>query len=309
MATAEANQLGRAERQNRVSTAAELLAARARLAELEGQVKALEAQAAKSFEDGYAEGVLDDLLVALPLGELGYSRYWQYLLSNPDFGYLAWKTRVLSQSVYAGHVSGNVLIRDALKRDDWKRLLIIEHDHKLPPNIYRVHAKATQPIYAATYVMRDYESPLPTWFMWDKERHNAVHQDAETLNHMLVEAPGIYPVDTVPMGATSIDREVLESWPKDQPFFTSYNNPAGSTLTHDIFFCRIAQDIHFQAYIDTRLQIKHFLLGEIDIDYFVRWWNMIGHQQAIERAERNGNGEVKPEPLPEPTGKFRLVTS
>jgi hypothetical protein len=261
--------------------------------------------------------VLDDLLVVMPFGELGYKIYQMEMQANPDYGYLIMQGRIKSQGGPYAHANADALLRDALKRDDWKRLLVMEHDHIFPANVFRVHAKALQPIYAAAYVLRDVDEPLPVWFMWDKKRINALRQDMETLHQMIDVAPGVYPVDCVPMGCTSIDRKVLETWPADQPFFSSYTNPRGATISHDIFFCRVAQDNGWQAYIDTRLRIEHLVLTRINLTYFVHWYNVVGHLKAeaiakenIEAMERDGIGVLsRPGGEQVADSKFKLVTS
>lgn len=253
----------------------------------------------------------------MPFGELGYMRYPQNLQANPDYGYLIWKNRLISTGGPYAHNNADGLVREALKRDDWKRLLIMEHDHEFPGNVFRAHAKATQPIYAAAYVLRDIEEPLPVWYMWDKGRINALRQDMETLHQMIDVAPGIYPIDCVPMGCTSIAREVLERWPRDQPYFSSYTNPRGGTISHDIWFCRMAQDNNWQPYLDTRLQVTHYTLVPTDIPYFVRWYNVVGHKMAEAVTQSNaelltklnGDNNAESVAVPVPDSKFKLVTS
>lgn len=232
---------------------------------------------------------LNDLLLVMPLGELGYSRYWQMLLANRDFGYLSFTRRLLTQSGAYPHASINDLLKHALDREKvpqkWKRVLILEHDHQFPLDVFRKHAGYTHPIVAGTYVLRDIEQPLPVFYNWDAARANALQPNAAQVNHMLFEAPGLHEVDVVPMGCTSIRRDVLENWPEGQPYFSSFTNAALSTISHDVFFCRVAQDHGWQPMIDTTLRVDHFTLIPIGVPYFVNWWNQAGAKQAIEREE------------------------
>ena len=125
-------------------------------------------------------------------------------------------------------------------------------------------------------------------YNWDAQRANALQPSAAAVKEML-DHPGLHEVDVVPMGCTSIRRDVLENWPEGQPYFSSFTNPALSTITHDVFFCRVAQDHGWQPKIDTSLQIEHYVQVPVGVPYFVRWWNQAGAQQAIERVEaKNG---------------------
>lgn len=228
----------------------------------------------------WAGGVLDDLYVVISYGELGYSRYHMQLSTIPDYGWLLWTGRLQSQQGSYPHQAANDLFRAALKIKGWKRLLSLEHDHEFDPDMFRRHAQAKQPILAGIYVLRDIQQPLPVIFVWDKGRHNAIRPDAAVLKQM-IDNPGVYPVDCVPMGCTSIAREVLENWPKDKPFFNSGVSANGTTISHDIFFSRVAQDAGFQPYVDTRIQVSHYALVPLDVPYFVRWWNQVGAAQAM----------------------------
>ena len=242
---------------------------------------------------GYLDGALDDLLVVIPFAELGYSRYHMMLSTNPDYGYMLMTGRILSQIGGYGHQNANDLFREALKIKGWKRLLSLEHDHEFPRDAFRRHAAYTQPIVGGMYFLRDVENPLPVFYMWDKDRRNATNPDAEAINEIITK-PGLYPMDCVPMGCTSIAREVLEEWPKDQPFFSSFTNPSGATISHDVFFCRVAQDHGHQPYIDSRLSVSHFCMVPIDKAYFVRWWNQVGAARAMRDAIKDSLKVVAP---------------
>ena len=227
---------------------------------------------------------LNDLFVVTPCSELGYSRYWQQLLANRDFGYLAFTRRFLSQSGAYPHAAMNSLVTEALKIKGWRRLLILEHDHEYPVDVFRKHAAYKEPIVSGSYILRDIEKPFPVFYNWDTARHNVVNLDAAQLNKMFTHR-GLYEVDVAPLGCTSIRRDVLENWPKDQPWFSSFTNPVGATISHDVFFCRVAQDNGWTIHVDTSLQVKHLVLVPLDDDYFLKWWNAEGAKQAIKRVE------------------------
>jgi hypothetical protein len=99
----------------------------------------------------------------------------------------------------------------------------------------------------------------------------------------------------VPLGCTTIRRDVLESWPAEQPFFSSFSFPPGrkgewtkkitpATISHDVFFCRIAQDHGWSIWLDTSLRVKHLTLVPIDDGYFINWYNQAGWRKMAERS-------------------------
>jgi hypothetical protein len=247
---------------------------------------------------------LNDLIVVMPLGELGYQRYWQMLMTHRDFGYMIFTRRIVTHSGSYTHASPNLLIKEALDPEKtpmkWKRMLILEHDHEFPLGFLRKHAAYTEPIVASTYVLRDATNPLPVVYNWDAQRANALQPTAGQVKHML-DHPGLHEADVVPMGCTSIRRDVLENWPEGQPYFSSFTNAALSTITHDVFFCRVAQDHGWQPMIDTSLQVKHYTLVPLDIPYFIGWYNSIGEKLIVEAAEKKaatrGVGFVPPKAL------------
>jgi hypothetical protein len=235
---------------------------------------------------------LNDLMVVIPCGELGYSRYWQFLLSHRDFGYMVRIGRVRTLSGAYPHDAANRLVKDALDDKRWKRLAVLEHDHEFPQGFLRKMAAYKEPLVAGTYTLRDVENPLPVVYNWDAARANALQPTAGEVKYML-DNPGLHEADVVPMGCTSIRRDVLENWPEGQPYFSSFTNAALSTISHDVFFCRIAQDHGWQPMIDTSLLVKHYALVPVDIPYFIRWYNQVGEQAIVEAAaKKNGKPEL-----------------
>ena len=235
-------------------------------------------------------------MVVMPLGELGYSRYWQMLMTHRDFGYMIFTRRIKTISQAYTHAGPNQLIKEALDPEltpvKWSRLIVLEHDHEFPLGFLRKMAAYKEPIVSGTYTLRDIENPLPVVYNWDAARANALQPTAAQVKHML-DNPGLHEADVVPMGCTSIRRDVLENWPEGQPYFSSYTNAALSTITHDVFFCRLAQDHGWQPMIDTSLLVKHYTLVPVDIPYFVRWYNAAGEKAILEAAaKKNGKPEL-----------------
>ncbi len=259
----------------------------------------------------YLDGLLDNLLVVMAYSEQGYNRYHMKLATIPDYGYMLATDRLISQSGGSYFQNQNDLMKLALQRPGWKRVLLMEHDHEFPPDVFRWHASYTQDVVSGMYFLRDINNPLPVFYMWDEERENCAIPSAVEIKQMIETAPGLYPMDCVPMGCTSIAREVLEGWPKDQPFFSSYTNPAGSTISSDVFFCRVAQDHGFQPYLDSRLLIDHYALVPIGKEYFVRWWNQVGAAKAMEFQQQQEKEEADSPPkkvVALPKSRYARVT-
>jgi hypothetical protein len=224
------------------------------------------------------------LIICIALAELGYGRFPSDLSNIEGFGWFDWKDRVFWHTGGYVHGAHNNLIKAIKERDDYDRVVFLEHDHEFPVDTLWKHAHYTKPIVSATYVLRDYSAPLPVFYNWDAERHNALHPNVAEVKHML-DNPGLHEVDVVPMGCTSIKREVFETWPSDQPMFNSFTNPRGNTMSDDVWFCRMAQDNGWQPYVDTSLQIGHLALVPLTIQTFVSYWNMVGSKQAIKDVE------------------------
>jgi len=186
-----------------------------------------------------------------------------------------------SQSGAYIHDNHTKLVKDALKVPGWNRLLFLEDDHEFADDMLYKHAHYTQPVVSGLYVLRSVDNPMPVFFEWDTGRHNAVHPSKERMKCML-ENRGLHEVDVVPMGCTSIRRDVLENWPAEVPMFFSPINPAnGATMSDDVWFCRKAQEQGYQIYVDTSNRVAHYALFPLDDTYFIRWNNY--HAPSLQR--------------------------
>lgn len=229
------------------------------------------------------------LHLGMALGELGYSRFHAEMSRVAGYGWMMWKGRVSYQMGAYIHATHNDLVKDFLENSNAERLVFLEHDHTFPQDVLFRHSQYTEPIVAGTYVLRDHLRPLPVVYEWDRGRHNALHYDAAKTKHML-DNPGLHRVDVVPMGCTSIRRDVLERWKEDEktrdyPFFNSFTNPRGATMSDDVWFCRIADDAGWNIYLDTSLQVGHLYNYPLTVPYFINWYNNVRVPEAAADME------------------------
>lgn len=249
---------------------------------------------------------LDDLIVLMPWGELGYQMYHASLDSNPDFGYLVNQGRVFPglggythsnpQQLLAGAMKGKINDR---KVPSFERALWLEHDHTFPLDVFQRHAAYRKPYVSGLYCLRDIGEPLPVIYKWSDDRQAAIPYNAEEMEAMGIfdddlNSPrrGLHKVDVVPMGCLSVAREVYEQWPVERPYFSSGTTPAGVLVGHDVFACRVAQDAGWPIYVDTSLRVKHFGLIEIDDSFFKRWYQMVRLPQVLKEAQEKPKLEV-----------------
>lgn len=254
---------------------------------------------------------LDDIVVLMPWGELGYQMYHASLASNPDYGYLINQGRVFvglggythsnPQRLLEGVMKGMVNVGTPLQREvpPHKRIVWLEHDHTFPLNVFQKHATYDKPYVSGLYCYRDVAEPVPVIYKWSDDRQSAIPYNAEELQKMgLFDSDltsplrGLHKVDVVPMGCLSVAREVYEQWPDDRPFFSSGTGPSGRLVGHDIFHCRVAQDAGWPIFVDTSMRVKHYGLVEIDDTFFALWYKNIRLPQVLKEAEERANGAL-----------------
>jgi hypothetical protein len=142
------------------------------------------------------------------------------------------------------------MVAGALHSDAWDRLVVWEAD-MLPPadGLTRIAQYPDHLDIVGGLYFQHREPHHPMVF----EQHDETHY--KTLHYSqinpMVEAPGLYPVDAVGMGFTSIHRRVLEKWNPDIPMFHS------ADLGHDMYHCREAKKQGFSVHVDTGLPCQH----------------------------------------------------
>ena len=95
----------------------------------------------------------------------------------------------------------------------------------------------------------------------------------------MVEKSGLYPVDAVGFGFTSIHRRVLEKWDQNTPMFGGELE-----LGHDLWFCREARKQGFAVHVDTAVQCGH--LTEVPIT--LNTARAYRHQLISQQEEQHG---------------------
>ncbi len=249
---------------------------------------------------------LDDIIVLMPWGELGYQLYHAALIANPDYGYLINQHRVFPGLGGYTHSNPQTLLAGALKGvingqkvPPFKRIVWLEHDHTFPVDVFQRHATYEKPYVSALYTFRDSSEPLPVIYKWSDDRQSAVMYNAVEFEEMGIfdddlDSPRrrLHKVDVVPMGCLSVAREVYDQWPSERPYFSSGTSPNGTTIGHDVFACRIAQDAGWPIYVDTSFRVKHYGLIELDDSYFKRWFNMVRLPQVLKEEQEKPQLEV-----------------
>lgn len=143
---------------------------------------------------------------------------------------------------------------------EWDRLVVYEADMQPP---YDALARIAQypdrvDIVGSIY----FQHPVPhhpVVYTQADEDHFA-YLDGSQIDTMMTQ-PGLYPVDAVGFGFTSVHRRVLEKWNPDIPMFGGEQHAIG----HDLYFCREARKQGFAVHIDTAIHCGH--LTEVPISY------------------------------------------
>lgn len=266
---------------------------RAFLAEKTGIPEALWSDKAVRFVMAHAPEPLtwrNRIMIAIPLGELGYQRFWQMLMGQ--LRHLGWhmdQSLVVSNSGQYLPGSHNKIIAQALKRDDWDYMLFLEHDHEFPANLLELVGEYTEPIVGGLYFNRVPEDPQPVVYRWNPDR-TAIRRLQPWEMYKLFDERRLHEVDVVPMGCTAVRRDVLETWPEEVPWFHAPGANARDTdqMSDDVWFCRHAQDFGWRIYCDSRVIAKHYGLVAFDERYYIAWVNRekdLGRTKVVTNQE------------------------
>lgn len=219
------------------------------------------------------------IMIAVPLGELGYARFWQQLTTVNHIGWHIDQGLFVSNGGQYLPGSHNKLIADCLKRDDWNYILFLEHDHEFPANMLETVGTYTDPIVGGLYFNRVPEDPQPVCYNWNSNRTAIKRLQPYEVAPML-DKPGLYDVDVVPMGCTAIRRDVLEQWPMEVPWFHAPGADRRDTdqMSDDVWFCRKAQEQGWTIKVDTRILPTHMGLVPFHAGMYIKWFEYMKSQ-------------------------------
>jgi hypothetical protein len=158
-------------------------------------------------------------------------------------------------------------------------LLLLEQDHRFPPNLLERAANYTDPVVGALYYtrMEPYWPvalvPRPPYWerpeVWRGDWHDV---ELTPLWPSLEDswtgrAPGgsrgLYAVCAIGFGCVAIRRDVLEDAPKDEPYFQNHYE-FGKWWTDDVWFCCRALQRGYGVFVDTEVEIPHMGLRDVD---------------------------------------------
>lgn len=153
-------------------------------------------------------------------------------------------------------------------------LLLLEQDHRFPRNLLARVANYTDPIVGALYYTRQ----PPYWPValvpkpdhWEGEDVWKGEWDGIELTPLWpsledrYRGQGLNRVCAVGMGCIAIRRDVLEDWPKGEPYFQNHYE-FRRWWTDDVWFCARAAQLGYGVYVDGDLELPH--LGLRDVDY------------------------------------------
>lgn len=197
----------------------------------------------------------DRLLVAIPL-YLTVPAIWFCRFEEMDRTPVA--GLVATRKLYLASAMTN-MVAGSLERDDWNRLVVYEADMLPPTDAFARIAQYpdTLDIVGSMYFQHAPPNHPVVYSQVDDTHYMNLHRSQ--IDHMM-DKPGLYPVDAVGMGFTSIHRRVLETWNPDTPMFGGE-----AELGHDLYFCREAHRQGFSVHIDSAIECCH--LTEIALNY------------------------------------------
>jgi len=232
------------------------------------------------------------IMLCLPLGEIGYSFFWQMLTGAvKHIGWHIDNQLLMTNSGQFLPDSHNSMVKAALAIPGWNYLGFLEHDHSFPSNMLELASDYTDPIVGGLYFNRMAEAPEPIVYYWNSTR-TAIGRLQPFQMAPILEKRGLYVVDVVPMGCTFIRRDVFENWPKDVPYFAAPTSQLnGKQMSDDVFFCRHAQEQGYEIKVDSRIEPKHWGLIGVDSRYYTSW---------VHAMRKEGKTEPVPEHIWEP---------
>jgi hypothetical protein len=166
---------------------------------------------------------------------------------------------VATRKLYLASAMTN-MVQGSLERDDWDRLVVYEADMMPPRDAFTriAHYPDTLDIVGSMYFQHPPPHHPVVYSQFDEDHYTALARNQIV---DMMDKPGVYPVDAVGMGFTSISRRVLESWDADVPMWGEERHELG----HDMYFCRAAKQQGFGVHVDSGIECGH--LTETTVTY------------------------------------------
>ena len=153
----------------------------------------------------------------------------------------------------------NHMFKKAIESDSWDRIVVYEADMMPPRNALARIANYPDSLDVVGSMYFQHNPPhYPIAYEQVDEEHFK-HLDGSQIDHMMSN-PGLYPVDGIGFGFTSVHRRVIEKWDNNIDMFGGENH-----LGHDMWFCKNARAQGFSVHIDSAIECGH--LTEMPINY------------------------------------------
>lgn len=153
------------------------------------------------------------------------------------------------------------MCESAMQRDGWDRMVVLEADMMPKPDALNRIAQYPDDqldIVGCMYFQHALPHDPVVYSQFDENHFTALHRSQ--VDEMMA-APGLYPVDAVGMGFTSIHRRVFDNWDPDTILWGGEK----ADLGHDMWFCREARRQGFTVHVDSGLECGH--LTELPVTY------------------------------------------
>lgn len=190
-----------------------------------------------------------------------------------------------------------LIVKQLLKIEGWKRLVVIEADMLLPHDAIIKHAMHTDPVVGSMYFQ--HSPPHQANVMLANQEGKVAHLTPIGVATMLSK-PALYKCDVVSFGCTSIRRDVLENWPSDVPMFRNDFEPSAKDdpftqgeVSHDVYFCREVRKQGYEIYLDSSIVCQHLTEGSITQKHY-----LAAHADALGLTVEVNRGVSSPIVLP-----------
>jgi hypothetical protein len=198
------------------------------------------------------------LVVAFPLyGQVSAQWFMNWL--GMDYRHVA-SVAAVEGSMYLPQKMEMLVAKSFELCPDLDRIVVLEQDMIPPLDAFeRIAAYGDEyDIVGSTYFKHEPPHHVMAWMQVDAPRFSPL---TRTAVKQMVDSPGLYKVDGVAMGLTSIHRRVFEKWDPSVPMW----QPTPPMVGHDLHFCHEANKQGFGVYLDSGLGCGH--LTTIPIGY------------------------------------------